>query len=368
VALALALPASGGVRVEPRVRLIAEARYDDDALLAAGGRGQLVSKLMPQVGGFVAGPTFEGRAWYSPDLALRHGSGTFTVDHRGALVAHGAFSERASMAAALRLWRVTDSTSLPRSGVARTPAPVLYGRGEIATRLRVTERWTAGLFYALEAARLYDGRTDAGWVHAPAADAWYRLSRRTEVGLEYRLQRFSLGREQATAHAATVAGRFRFSRRIHGLWRAGPGLYRAPGDRGWRPFPRATLEFGLDGDRVDLALAAGHDLVGASGFTSALWADHVSATADWRASAALRLFAAASAFRNGRAPDLGWGSPGGGLTAQGAAVGGGAEWTLRPGLSVQVSAERYAQTGLSRTVVAARLLAIPFRGGPEDGW
>ena len=57
----------------------------------------------------------------------------------------------------------------------------------------------------------------------------------------------------------------------------------------WQPFPRAQLELGREGERVDLALVLGHDLMGASGFTAALWADYGSALVDWRAREGLKL-------------------------------------------------------------------------------
>lgn len=369
-ALLLAQPASGGAQLEPRLRITAEARYDGDgaALPLDSGRGQLMSKLMPQAGLSLSGPTFRVRSWYSPDLLFRHGSGTFSVDHRGSLTLRKTLSDRAWMDGGLRLWRVSDPTSLPRLGLAQALAPVLYGRGEVSSHLRVTDRWTAGLGYALEGTFVEDGGADAGWMHAPYADAWYRLSRRTDLGLEYRLQYFTLGPEDTLAHAFTGALRHRFTRQIYALLRAGPGFYGIPGEWTWWPFPRASLEIGRDGEHVDFSLTAGHDLVGASGFAPALWADYASARIEWRVAAPVRLYAAASYHRNGRAPDLTWTPFGGVHGSEGYAVGGGMEWRLRRGLSVQLGADRYSQIGLTRNAVAVRVVAVPFQAGPDTDW
>jgi hypothetical protein len=147
--------------------------------------------------------------------------------------------------------------------------------------------------------------------------------------------------------------------------RGGPIHYISPeGETGWLPRLTAVLE--RDGALFDLGVAAGHDLVGASGFDHALWADFASMTIERRFNERLSVSAAASYFRNGRAPSEGVLGPSESpYVSQGYAVECGAEYRLTRYLSLQGIVNRIAQVGagdaaagvdLARNVLAVRLV------------
>lgn len=368
--------AFAGAAVTPGLRVGLEERYDDDALLVDTGAGQLMTKVTPQVGLDVRSRTYETSGWYAADLLFHHGSGSFAVDHRGRARLDAKLTDRAWVDGKVDAWRVSDPTSLPRLGVAATLSPVLYGRAEAGAHYQLTERWSAGVGYAFEGARIYDGRSAAGFAQSPSLDAWYRVTRITDLGAELRLQQFVFGTESASAASAAATVKHRFTRQVHGSLRAGAGMFAQAGQAAWRPYPRAQLELGREGERVDLALVLGHDLMGASGFTAALWADYGSAVIDWRMFERFKLYGAASLFRNGHAPDAGFWPLGGAGTSQGYALAAGLEWQINGALALKVQGDRYAQLGaagpgatdLIRNIASARLVVTPFGWAQGRGW
>lgn len=375
LSMALAAPALGGVTFEPTFRLSAEGRYDDDALLAAdlaargeqGLAGQFMTKVSPQLGVDAKARTTTVKSWYAADFLVRHGSGNFTLDHRGGLSLEQRFSDRLSLDWDLQLWRVSDPTSLPRLGMARAFAPVFYGTSHAAASYRITPRWLGRVGYRFEGMKLFDGSTDFGLMHAPYAEAWYRATRRTDLGLDYRLQLFGFAGDSALAHGVSAAVRHRLTP----LWgltvRGGPTWFQRAGQAALAP--RAQLELGRDARYFDIAAALGHDLVGASGFTSALWADYASLYLAWHPTARLRIFGAASLYRNGRAANEGWlDGWSNARVSNGYTLGGGAEYRFNRWVSLQVTLDRYAQLGdasgaalrLERNIAAARILFTPW--------
>src|SRR5690606_11040951 len=118
--------------------------------------------------------------------------------------------------------------------------------------------------------------------------------------------------QQALAHGPAAILRHRFTRQITGTAVGGASYY-LPGDdgpAGWSP--RLTLSLDAELERLALGVAAGHDLVGASGFSTALWADFVAVSAGWHLTQHLQLRGVGNLFRNGPAPAEGAFSFGGG--------------------------------------------------------
>jgi hypothetical protein len=363
---------AGGARaatqLDPTVAVAFEERFDNDAaLVTEAGEAQLQSKLLPQLGFWLRDHTYDASAWYSPAFLYRHGSGTFAVDHRGHGVLKLVLSERAAADLGIDAWRVSDPTSLPRLGMARQLVPIRYARGHVGTQFRVAPRWNVGVAYALEGALIEDGQSVPGWVHAPMAEAWYRLNGRADLGAEWRLQQFSFGFEQATAQSGVAQVRYRFSPITTGRFRVGPGVY---SQRGMPTslYPRVVAEVGRDGQRFDLAVQAGHDLIGASGFTAALWADFASVVADYWLAAPLKVTVAANYYRNGLAPDVGYWPLQSPASAQGYALGAAVDWHFNAAVAIRVQADRYAQVAvapeagaaMNRTVIAARVVITPW--------
>ncbi len=370
-ALCLASAAHAGIEAKPTLRLAAEERYDDDALLRTeAGAGQLMTKVSPQAGLTLLDTNLTLKSWYALDLLIRHGSGTTGLDHRGEVESEQKVSRTFTLKERVQVWRVSDPTSLPRLGLARTLSPILYGKASLSATKDFTARLEGTLGYRFEGAQVYEPGALPGFTHAPYAQTWYHVTRRTDLGMEYRYQLFTYGPERSNAHGAFASYRYRLTRQATFTAQAGPVFYL--GDDGRQGLlPKATLELTREGPQLDVALVAGQDLVGASGFTSSVWADFASLAATFRFTERVRTFAAASYYRNGRAPNAGalpWPNTGGLATTQGYAFGGGVEWRVVKQAVVQGTFDRISQLGavdaaglgLVRNIAAVRLVVEPL--------
>lgn len=372
-ALLLASGAQAALLLLPTLRLSAEERYDDDRLLTVeegGGAGQLMTKVSPEAGLTLRDPTLELQALYAVDLMLRHGSGNQSLDHRGRLSLDKALSRRMQLRGSLGLWRVEDPTSLPRLGMGRTLSPMFYADAEVGGRYRLTRRWNLDLNYGFEAARILEaapggeGDNGFGFVHEPSAGAWYAATSRTLVGTTYRFQAFQFGGNLAQAHGAFAGLRHRLTRQLTFAAHAGPVFFTDPSRRASSGFlPRVALELNRDGRSFDWTLVMGHDLVGANGFDTALWADYASAIGTWAITHEVNLFSVASWFRNGRAPNQGVLEFDTTDSSNGYALGAGVEWKFNKQLRLQGSLDRIAQVrvggedgGLARNIASLRLV------------
>jgi hypothetical protein len=231
----------------------------------------------------------------------------------------------------------------------------------------LTERLEGTVGYRFEGAQVYEAGRLAGFAHTPFAQAWYKATRRTELGLEYRYQLFTYGTDRSNAHGAFAGYRFKVTRQTTFTAQAGPVFFLADdGTQG--VLPRVSLELGREGERFDLGVVLGHDLVGASGFTTAVWAEFASLATSYRLTEGLRAFGGASYYRNGKAPNVGaipWQTNSGlPTTTQGYALGLGLEWRLLKQASLQGTFDRIAQVGavdatglqLTRNIAAVRLI------------
>lgn len=370
--LLLVAPAARGASVfEPKLRLTAEERYDDDLRLGEGGAGQLMTKLSPRLGVEGGDERLKLDGFYAADLLMRHGSGKVTLDHRAGVEAHHLLSRRLKVDSAVRVYRVTDPASLPRDGLARSTSPTFFTQASLAVTERATARLDVRAAYKFEAVRILEAGQQSGYAHTPSLEAWYRTTRRLSLGLEYRYQGFLYVGDWAQAHGVAAGLRYRLTRPTTLTVRAGPVRYMGPGgleQRGW--VPRVNVELMREGELFDVGLAAGHDLVGASGFSNAVWADYASVVLARRFTQRFNAFGAASFFRNGRAPDLEWGVFSGSPTvSQGYALSGGVEYRINRQVSAQGAVDRIAQVGtagtagagdLTRNVFAVRLVVSPW--------
>ncbi|MFL5321563.1 MAG: hypothetical protein ACJ790_18010, partial [Myxococcaceae bacterium] len=143
---------------------------------------------------------------------------------------------------------------------------------------------------------------------------------------------------------------------------AGPVFYQENGGGNSGLVPRLTVELQREQDMTEFGLAAGNDLVGASGFENALWAQFASVFGGIRVSEPLKFYGAGTFYRNGRAP-------GAGLltlnptTAAGQGYAGevGVEWKFNRFVTVSGAFTRIAQVGtpgadLTRNIGAVRLI------------
>lgn len=360
--------ARAGTAYLPTLKLAVEERYDSDFLVRRDsplGNGQMITKLSPQVGLDVKDHTLNGTSFYAADIFIFHGSGLSGVDHRGAVELKHTPSRTTSVEGKLKIWRVSDPTSLPRLGLAREIAPVLFGTAELAVAAKLSARTTVRAGYLFEGLKIYETVSRRpSFLNSPYLETWYRATQRTELGADYRFQYFTFEGASADSHSIAAAYRYHFSPHMKFTAKAGPGWLQDradPSHTGW--FPRVNLELVRTLEHFEGLLVIGHDLVGASGYSSVLWADYAALAGSYKASKQLSVFANGSYFRNGRGPNDGIGSfdyrSG---TWQGYAVSGGLEWRLTRFFALQGFVGRLAQVAgpssavdLSRNIVAVRL-------------
>jgi hypothetical protein len=346
--------ALAGTVVEPRARVSLEERYDDDFRLNDAGvtGGQMMTKVTPRLGLDMKDPTLKLESYYAADLLMRHGSGRVTLDHRGGLLVNKRLSRRLRVEVSGSIYRVTDPASLPRDSVARSTDPVLYGQSRVYASGRLSRVVDVGAGYSFEGVRVLTADSAAGFVHTPFAELWLRTTRRLSLGAEYRYQGFVFGDNFQQAHGAFGALRYRLSRQTTFTARGGPVFFTAEDGTGG-VIPRVKLELLHEAGPFDMGLVAGHDLVGASGFTNALWADFAGLVLNRHFNDRVSVYGMASFFRNGRAPGEGaftW--DGGARVAQGYALGAGLEFKINRYVSMQTAVDRIAQVGMDEEVAA----------------
>ena len=367
------LIASASSRFAPFALVTLEERYDDDRLfqIENGGKGQFISKVSPQLGFQLDAPTLTVRPWYAADIYERRLT-TLKVDHRGELMLKKQFFRRFSTGALLKVWRVTDPTTLPRLGLARTLSPVLYGTAKVEFSQRLTRLWEIHPVYRFEGAQVdeFDPSTGVnrppGFYHSPSIESWWTLSARSAVGVEYRFQQFNYGQDTAHSQGGFVDLRYFFTPQVSFTAKAGPALYSQQGtrDSGSGVLPRVYLELILKDRWSELNVVAGHDLVGASGFTSVVWANFASAVATFTFYGPFSLFGEASFFSNGKLSNstlLTFQSPD---SSKGYVLGGGVEFKVNNYVKLQGAFLRIAQfatanvlnLNLDRNVGSVRLV------------
>ncbi|MCE9673729.1 hypothetical protein LY474_38600 [Myxococcus stipitatus] len=362
--------ASAATQWSPRLRVSAEERFDDDLRLGTGD-GQLMTKFSPRVGIQGQDERLNLDGAYAADVLMRHGSGKVTLDHRGTLEGRYLLSRRLRVDTAVRVYHVSDPTSLPRDGLARSTSPTFFTQARLGLTGRATDRADVRVGYTLEAVKILEAGQSAGYAHTPTLELMYRASRRLTLGAEYRYQGFLYLNSLSQSHGVAGTLRYRLTRPTTLIVRAGPVRYLAPRgeEGGW--VPRVNVELAREGELFDLGIAVGHDLVGASGFANALWADYATVSLARRFDHQFSAFGAASFFRNGQAPSREWSTfsstP---LVSQGYAVGAGVEFRFNRRVAAQGAVDRIAQVGvaeaagaagdLTRNVFAVRLIVTAW--------
>ncbi|HEY3587655.1 MAG TPA: hypothetical protein VGK85_10910 [Myxococcaceae bacterium] len=361
--------------LEPILRLSLEQRYDDDVLLTGSQNapGAWLTKIMPQAGLLLNERRTQFDLVAGPDVLYYSNSGDVKLDYRGALELHSELSRTARIDTVARFWDTSDPLSLPRQGLARTLARTYYGLATFGWRQEFAPRWSFLLGYRFEGAKVEEPDHPPGFLNSPSMEVDYRLTRRADLGVEYRLQLFKFGDNNAIAHSPGLVWKYRLSRSANIKVSAGAAFYREhldPSKDG--VVPRFEIDVAQKiTKRLDWVFAVGHDLVGASGFSTAVWADYSSLTLSWQVLEKLRLFGYGSFFRNGPMPNIGVfplkvdQEKG---VAAGYGVGAGAEWRFNRFVAVQASYDRLdqvgsvdpAQTSLTRNIVAARLTVDAF--------
>ncbi|HYR54486.1 MAG TPA: hypothetical protein VEM39_00080 [Myxococcaceae bacterium] len=378
----MAWAAKAGAELVPTLKLAVEERYDDDRLLQTNPQassGQMVTKLSPMIGLDVKERTLNAHSFYAADLYVHSADGTTGVDHRAVIDFKDELSHRFALDSKLEVWRVSDPTSLPRGGLARTRSPILYGSAELAGAQRLTRLTTLRVGYRFEGTKIYETDPDPvdptirrprppGFAHAPFAELWYRLSRRSEIGVEYRFQYLSFGTQSSDANSVAAMYRFRISPEVKLALKLGPTYYQKldsdPGDpsrSGWTPRVIFDLTRDAHGSRIGFSL--GHELAGASGFISGVWTEYASLYGAQKFFRDFSILGGAAFYRNGPAAHVAMDSFSGPQVVKGYWVNAGLEWQLMREVSLTGTFTRLSQLagfggggGLSRNVVALRLV------------
>ncbi len=271
--------AAGGTAVAADVGGIvagatAEGRMQSDTLY--GGGQNFVSVISPDIGYRLIGPTLDLSLRYDGDFYQYMGDTPRTdANHQGTLHLKDRPSARSTVAADGSLQYVTDPLALDRLGIPRTTSPVIFGIAATEEDQRLSSRWTLKLGYQFQVAHFEDPTLIDGEVHAPWLAAAYRLSMGDTLTLQYRSQIFlRVISPNGTAQTPSLAWEHRFGPRIRLDLAAGPILYVDPtGAPGWTEYVATGLIYELH--HGELEFVGGRDLVGATGFGTALWADYV---------------------------------------------------------------------------------------------
>jgi len=214
--------------IQPILRLAVEERYDDDVLLTGSqeGPGAFLTKIMPQVGLRLDQRLTQLETFYGPDILYRSSSGEVQLDHRAAFELHTQVSRTAHIDTVARFWDTSDPLSLPRQGLARTLARTYYGVATFGWRQEFAPRWSFLLGYRFEGSKVEEPDHPPGFLNSPSMEVDYRLTRRADVGAEYRLQLFKFGDNNAIAHSPGLVWKYRLSRSANIKVSAGAAFYR----------------------------------------------------------------------------------------------------------------------------------------------
>ena len=355
---ALAFPATAlGESVQLlRAELATELRYDSEG--AVGGDVQ--GKLIPRLGYERASARSRLALGYGLDLTRHLGGAGISLDHRGELEWRLRATRRLALSAQGALYRVAESTSLPRFGVAYAQAGAFWSFGEVRARHRRSRIAHLEVSARSEWNRLIFPE-GAGELAAPLSGMQslqvserYRATRLSELGWAVRGQLFSGGDEVLGGSGALLfVSRFRLAPHTALSFEAGPRLYRAGRTTTWDAQLRLQLDWARRG--LELALIAGRDYVGAAGFASTLWTEFAQGGLGLVLSRRVRVFGYAGAFRNGLAQRRDADALGYGASL-------GVEWAFADHLLARLAFDRLGQLDLlgggysmGRNIVALRV-------------
>lgn len=341
-----------GTVSEPIARLTLEGAYDSNALHLGQG-GDRTGRVSPELGVQLRNPRWEGSAVYGADYLVyeRMASGGIW-NHRGALDVEGALSRRLELDGTLRGGYAYDPVGLALMGIFRTgesQAWTVSALGRLEYRL---SRRVDGALTLRERAVVFSDGT-GGAMHAPGAEALYRLTRRLSVGGAYALGLFqgfeADGSEFAISNGALARLRYRVTRHVGFNAALGPVLWSGPDGTAVVPEASAELQWAPRG--VALRFAAAHGLgIGSTARPGLV--DSLEVGAVRRLSRRFDVRGDGGLWRSGRAPS-------GADAVLGYAASGEAGMTFTRGMRLALAASHFARLGggdgVDRSTVALRL-------------
>ena len=327
---AFALVAAGRSEARPVQEISAAAgvdsAYDDNVF---NGRGpDWVNRVNPQGTYHLIDPRVKLDAGYQLGYwTYAFGKAENSINHRANFNLEARPLRRLTIRVADELARAEDPGFLTRIGVVAPQIGITDNVAEAALGVNLSRRWVMGAGYLFHFATfdpysaqmvaqglptLYDGAE-----HDADLSFLYRVTRSDDLHFGTRFQHFTAGPQHvsfsrwdlANTYTPTVGWRHQFLPEVELSADVGPLFYQdlagamnvpgAPQDSGvtWRLASR--LRYYTPSWRASVAYT--HDLVGATGAGSAIWADYVYAQGGWHWLERIDLSAGAGYFRNGRA-------------------------------------------------------------------
>jgi hypothetical protein len=306
-----------------------DSAYDSNVF---NGRGpDYVNRIDPHASYRLLDPRYKLEASY--DLGYwtyAFGKASNSINHRADFAVEGWAARRLFLHVDDEFSRAEDPGFLSRIGVVAPQIGIFDNVADASASFNITRRVYGGVGYTYHWARfdqyspqqllvypaLYDGAE-----HDAAANLGFKVTRLDDLRFQGRFQDFTAG-PQATdsnhwnigaTYSPTVGWRHQFLRELEATADVGPTFYQslhdsanipnAPGS-GWTYRLNALLRYYTPTWRA--AASYTHDLVGATGAGSALWADYVYAQGGYHFLEKFDAHLGAGYFRNGLAPSNVW--------------------------------------------------------------
>ncbi|BDG06012.1 hypothetical protein [Anaeromyxobacter oryzae] len=252
--------AAASTETEPIARLTLEGGYDSNPLY--DGRSDRMERVSPELGLRVRDPLWDFDGLYLGDYLVYDRAAPQGIwNHRGLLELKATPTRRLELGGVLRGGYAYDPVGLAQMGIFRSgeqAAWTINGRGR--AEYRVAERIDGAVTFT-ESTVVFQDRT-GGAMHAPGAEALYRLTRRLSVGAAYALGFFQgfdpKGNAIAFSHGLRGRARYRITRHVLANVYAGPAFWTGPDGHALVPELGGELE--LSNREWDLRTSAVHGL------------------------------------------------------------------------------------------------------------
>lgn len=306
-----------------------DSAYDSNVF---NGRGpDFVNRIDPHASYRLIDPRVKLEASY--DLGYwtyAFGKAENSLNHRADFSVEGYVTRRLFLKVDDEFSRAEDPGFLSRIGVVAPQIGIFDNVTDAIAGFNFTRRLYAGLGYTYHWAQfdqftpqqaLTDPALFDGAEHDAAANLGYKVTRRDDLLFQGRFQLFTAGPQDQDAnrwdigstYSPTVGWKHAFLPTLEATADAGPLFYQSMKDAVNIPnAPGSGVTYRLDANlryntptwRASATYT--HDLVGATGAGSALWADYVYAQAGYHFLEKFDAHIGAGYFRNGLAPSQAW--------------------------------------------------------------
>ena len=303
-----------------------DSAYDDNVY---NGRGpDFVNRVSPKVTYHLVDPRVKLDAGYELGYwTYAFGKADNSLNHRADVSVEGRPTRRVTLSADDELTRAQDPGFILRLGVVAPQIGITDNVTDASIGVNLTRRWFGAAAYMFHFATFdhYSAEQVAaglpalfdGAEHKATLAFRYRVTRSDDFLFDGRFQRFTAGPQSvsisryalANTYSPTLGWRHQFLPVLELTASGGPVAYQALD--GARNIPGAVLDSGVTwrvGSRLRFytdawraSVAYTHDLLGATGAGTALWADYVYAQGGYNYIDKLDITFGAGYFRNGAA-------------------------------------------------------------------